>query len=137
LKLKPPREETAVSGPTKYDKAENSYAWDMVAFHNVIARMQREIFDAMAQKGFHDGEFNFGESIALIHSELSEALEAHRKGVEVSEHCLELSGVEEELADTFIRLLHLAERVGCDLAQAVQVKQRFNMNRPHKHGKKY
>ena len=30
------------------------------------------------QKGFYEGDYNFGEKIALIHSEASEVLEAHR-----------------------------------------------------------
>ena len=37
-----------------------------------------EIHANAAEKGFWEGDRNFGEQIALMHSELSEALEEHR-----------------------------------------------------------
>lgn len=51
-----------------------------------LTAVLNKIHENAIDKGFHDlDEFgnstrNFGESIALIHSELSEALEAHRDG---------------------------------------------------------
>jgi len=105
----------------------------LVNLHHV----QRGIYNLMEEKGFHEGPFNFGESIALIHSELSEALEADREDLR-SDHCPELTGVQEELADAFVRILHLAERLGFDLGAAVVTKMAYNETRGHKHGgKKY
>ena len=42
--------------------------------------LARKINDNARTHGFWEGERNFGEMIALMHSELSEALEEHRNG---------------------------------------------------------
>ena len=46
-----------------------------------IREAQTIIHEIAKEKGWYDdGERNFGEQIALIHSELSEALEHKRRG---------------------------------------------------------
>lgn len=79
---------------------------------------------------------NFGEVVALMHSELSEALEAERHGNKPSEHIPDFSGVEEEFADVLIRIFDTCEAKGYDLAGAVTAKMEFNESRPMKHGGK-
>jgi NTP pyrophosphatase (non-canonical NTP hydrolase) len=74
---------------------------------------------------------NFGERIALIHSELSEALEAHRKN-QMDDELPHRSGVEVELADAVIRIFDLAGAEGLDLAGAIIEKIEFNRTR-HDH----
>lgn len=86
-------------------------------------------------QGFWDSE-NFGEKIALIHSELSEALEAHRKDLP-SDHLLGTHGVDEELADAVIRIFDLAGKLQIDLGNVLIQKMLFNLNREPKHGKAY
>lgn len=75
--------------------------------------------------------------VALIHSELSEAVEAIRSG-EPPYH--EVNGKPEgacvELADAMIRIADMAEALGWDLAAAVEAKHRYNCGRPHRHGGK-
>ena len=88
-------------------------------------------------KGFWDGERNLGESIALIHSELSEALEALRAGNPKDGHCPEFSGLEVELADAIIRIMDLAGGLDLNVAGAVSAKIAYNKNRPAKHGKAF
>ncbi len=87
---------------------------------------------------------NFGEQIALIHSELSEALEADRKDL-MDDKLPHRKGVEVELADAVIRIFDLAGAEGYDLAGAIIEKNNFNRSR-HDHtaegrkaanGKKY
>lgn len=91
------------------------------------------------RKGFWDGkgvDGRFPEAIALIHSELSEALEAHRQG--------EITGpdsVPVELADTCIRIFDLAyhfdEKHGTDFCVELIKKMAYNKTRQPKHGKRY
>lgn len=71
---------------------------------------------------------NFGEVIALMHSELSEALEADRKDLK-DDKLTHRSGVEVELADCLIRIFDTAAALKLDLAGAVIEKNRFNRQR--------
>ena len=89
----------------------------------------------MNHQGFWTSS-NFGEKIALVHSELSEALEANRKSL-MSDHCPELTGEAEELADAVIRILDLAAQRDINLVEAIAVKMEYNLTRPYKHGKAY
>lgn len=89
----------------------------------------------MTHQGFWQSD-NTGEKIALMHSELSEALEADRKNLE-SEHIPEFSGVEEELADVLIRIFDFAHQHELRLGAALAAKMQFNLTRPFKHGKNY
>lgn len=79
---------------------------------------------------------NFGESVALAHSELSEALEAHRKPNDYATPEAQQAHIAEELADTVIRVGHLAAWLGVDLENAVIGKMERNRLRPYKHGGK-
>lgn len=79
---------------------------------------------------------NEAEMIALMHSELSEAVESIRHGNPPSDHIPEFSGVEEELADVIIRIFDLAERKGYRIAEAMIAKMKFNDGRPYRHGGK-
>lgn len=73
-------------------------------------------------------ELNFGERIALIHSEISEAMEAGRKDLP-SDKITEFTGVEEELADTLIRIFDLAGAMKLRLGAAFVAKYRYNQTR--------
>lgn len=66
--------------------------------------------------------------LALIHSEVSEALEAFRKG--------DQANFGEELADVLIRVLDCASGLGLDLDTEVAQKIEANRQRAFKHGGK-
>ena len=73
-------------------------------------------------------ERNFGEVVALMHSELSEALEHHRKGT-MDDKLPHRPGIEVEFADCIIRILDTAAALKLDVAGALIEKNRFNKTR--------
>lgn len=79
---------------------------------------------------------NAGEKIALMHTELSEALEWIRNGNGASDHIPAFSGLEEELADCIIRIVDFAGHLNLDLPGALLAKAEYNAGRPYKHGGK-
>ena len=79
--------------------------------------------------------------LALVHSEVSEALEEYRNGKPLSEiYFRESDGKPEgfvvELADVVIRIADLCGRYGLDLETAIDIKAKFNDSRPYRHGNK-
>ena len=83
---------------------------------------------------------NMAQSLCLIHSEVSEALECLRtkEGQEVrSEKIEDHTKFAEELADIIIRTLDLASYCGIDIGSAVFDKHAYNKGRPWKHGKRF
>lgn len=94
-------------------------------------------------KGFWKAKKSFGDRIALIHSELSEALEEHREGRGMTEVYANTDepnkpeGIPIELADAVIRIADLCAYYKIDLAEAIIQKMAYNKTRPKLHGKKY
>ena len=90
----------------------------------------------MARQGF-DSPKSFPTDIALMHSELSEALEADRKGL-MDDKLPAYEGRAVELADTVIRILHAQRKHSLDsIGALVVMKSLYNLTRPYKHGKEY
>ena len=91
------------------------------------------------RKGFWEEgkERNDGEMIALMHSELSEALEAIRHGNPPDDKIPEFNGYETELADCVIRIMDLAAGRGLRVGEAIVAKMAYNEGRPYKHGKEF
>ncbi|MDP8260222.1 MAG: MazG nucleotide pyrophosphohydrolase domain-containing protein [Candidatus Gygaella obscura] len=81
-------------------------------------------------KGWWQDARNDGELIALMHSELSEALEAMRnhQGKDA---------IAEELADCCIRIFDYCGDREIDLEDALVKKIDYNKTRPYRHGKKF
>lgn len=107
-------------------------------------------------KGWWNKEPSFGEVIALIHSEASEALEDYRNGYAPNEMAYigetedgltyetetqekpdwKPIGIPSELADIVIRVMDACGHYGIDLEQAITEKMAYNVTRPQRHGGK-
>ena len=132
----------------------------------MINQLSQEIHKNAKQKGFYDEPKNTGEMLCLIHSEVSEALEADRKNnyardfeerinqitesyngnitQEIKDADFKMvfadrikNTFEDELADIMIRVMDLAGFKNIDLEKHIALKMKYNSFREHKHGKKY
>ena len=107
-----------------------------MSFVEKFNEVTKAVHDMAVAKGWWEDDRNEGELIALVHSELSEALEGLRHGNPPSDHIPAFSAVEEEFADVVIRLMDHSAARGYRLAEAIEAKIAFNATRPHRHGGK-
>ena len=94
------------------------------------------LHETAVEKGFWEGEINYdkiGNKLALVHSEVTEVLEAIRKNKGSEE-------IVEEMADVVIRLLDLyaammnSEDVVHSFDEVLAKKMNINSGRPKLHG---
>lgn len=94
------------------------------------------LHETAIEKGFWDGEYNndkIGNKLALVHSEVTEVLEAIRKSKGSQQ-------IVEEIADILIRTLDVyaamrnQEQVTHSLDEVLEAKINKNKERPRLHG---
>lgn len=71
---------------------------------------------------------NVGEMLCLVHSEISEALEGHRKSLRDDKLPLRPM-IEVELADAIIRIFDISAGLGLDIGGAYVEKMAYNAQR--------
>jgi len=128
-----------------------------------LAEMAEEVYEVNVKLGWQPSTNTFGDCMALLHSEVSEALEAYRdwglkdatKTERQDEHhdrmhglCIhgeprggcdqyvpdKPEGVGSEFADVLIRLLDDARMYGIDLEAEYERKIAYNRTRAWRHG---
>ena len=78
--------------------------------------------------GTRFGKALVAEKLCLIHSEVSEAMEGHRKGL-MDDKLPEFKAITVELADACIRIFDLAGALDLDLGPALAAKMAYNASR--------
>lgn len=102
-----------------------------------LDEMGDEVIAWCERKGWEpDPDRHFGTELALIHSEVSEALEAYRTRRFESYTTPEgkPDDVASEFADILIRLLHYSKVHGIDLEAEFRRKMEYNERRAYRHG---
>lgn len=106
-----------------------------------INELAKRIFMVNKRNGFWENPRNDAEVIALVHSELSEALECLRDGSWIDPSPKlpgkQVSCLEEELADVLIRVLDYAYAIDLNIGNAIIEKLKYNKTRGYKHGKRF
>ena len=110
-----------------------------------INEMVQETHETAKSKGWWDTPPEMGTLLALVHSEVSEALEWARRGDlnthhvtqgNADNHTIKPEGFPIELADIVIRVADICGRYDIDLERALSEKMAYNRTRPFKHGGK-
>jgi NTP pyrophosphatase (non-canonical NTP hydrolase) len=129
-----------------------------------LNELSKQIHQGNVDRGFYEKPAEKGTILMLVTSELSEALEADRKGkyanleyfrnriseiadskegeISNKEYALVFKNTlkdtyEDEIADAIIRLLDHCGHLNIDIDAHIAAKLKYNATRPHKHGKSY
>lgn len=104
-----------------------------------INSFAKQVHENAVAHGWWETERGFPEIIALIHSELSEALEEYRAAKPALYYpngSDKPEGIGVELADAIIRILDYCAYANIDIEKLLKIKHEYNKSRPYKHGGK-
>lgn len=114
-----------------------------------LENAQERVYAVNKANGWFEDDRTVGDDIALLHSEVSEMLEAYRDGG-LDDQTGDMAyagdgfvavmskpeGFGAEAADVLIRLLDTCKRRGVNLAWELERKLAYNSTRGHRHGGK-
>ena len=143
-------------GPEAYNGYElhlATFFWNAAkASSKPLNEWAREIHENAVAHGWWEEKRNFGEMIALMHSEFSEALEEwreHKPALYMGAHthagtdCFDPNcrvekpeGWAVEIVDGIIRALDTIYSEGVDVEEIMRLKTEYNKTRPYRHGNK-
>jgi NTP pyrophosphatase (non-canonical NTP hydrolase) len=129
--------------------------------NGLLRDMAEEVTEVNIANGWFESSRSFGDDIALLHSEVTEMLEAYRDGHLTNRYKFESEdgfayavpgdpnferwaaaklpkpeGLPSEAADVLVRLLDTCKRYDIDLFAAWREKLDYNRTRGHRHGGK-
>lgn len=97
-------------------------------FNDLVWATYDHNVDAGWWKDIADSEYAIPTKLVLIHSEISEAMEADRRSL-ADDKLKHRMGIEAELADAVIRILDLAGHLDIPLGTVIREKMEFNLTR--------
>lgn len=106
-----------------------------------VNEMAEKVHAIGIEKGWFEKHRTIGDFIALMHSELSEALEEYRADPDILDFSIinrrgKPEGFWVELADCVIRIADLFAYYDVDMNAVIRAKIEYNKTRPHRHGGK-
>ena len=102
-----------------------------------LNRITKDIHQNAVEHGWWETNRELPETIALCHSELSEALEAYREDQPmVWINNGKPDGIAVEMIDCVIRILDWCGANDLDVEDILMKKHLYNKTRPYKHGNK-